>query len=243
MKKIKRLFGLFFMVFTLLAGSVSVFADSDVVTQYGLTEDQIYQYMENLITELENLTTEEIEQYKESNEIISTWLEAAEGAGDFVEIQKDNVSYKNASDGFTATIPVKMQNKEILASFEYTASTGMANVLFSAEGGSSMGLGSIFKKAGINTIIGMGTVFVMLIFISILIWLLGFVPKLFGEKKAEKPMTPVAAAPVAVPAAVKEAVGTNQEELAAVIAAAIAAASGTSTDSFVVRSIHKVKRS
>ena len=38
--------------------------------------------------------------------------------------------------------------------------------------------GEILKKAGLNTILGMGTVFVVLIFISFIIYLLGFIPKL-----------------------------------------------------------------
>ena len=245
MKKTKRLFGLFFMVFTLLAGSISVFADSEVVTQYGLTEDMIYQTVESWITELESLTDEEIEQNKDSDEMISTWVEASEGAGAYVEVLGDKASYEATDEGFIAEIPVKMENKEILVKIDFSTLTGTVDVIFSAEGTSdSMGLGTIFKKAGINTIIGMGTVFVMLIFISILIWLLGFVPKLFGGQKANKPAAPapVAAAPVAVPIAVKETAGTDDKELVAVIAAAIAAATGTSTDSFVVRSIRKVKR-
>ena len=245
MKKTKRLFGLFFMVFTLLVGTLNVFADSDVVTQYGLTEDLIYQSVEGWIAELENLTEEEIEQNKDIDEMIATWVEASEGAGAFVEVLGDKASYEAIENGFIAKVPVKMEKKELLVTLEFSALTGAVDVVFSAEGASGMGLGTIFKKAGINTIIGMGTVFVMLIFISILIWLLGFVPKLFGEKKAVKPAAPapVAPVPVAVPIAAKETAETDDKELVAVIAAAIAAATGTSTDSFVVRSIRKVKRS
>ena len=36
-----------------------------------------------------------------------------------------------------------------------------------------------------NTLIGMGTVFVVLILISIIIFLLKYVPKMFEKKKAE----------------------------------------------------------
>ena len=247
MKKTKRLFGLFFMVFTLLTGSLSVFADSDVVTQYGITEDMIYQFVESWINELEALTEEEIEQNRDSDEAVATWAEASEGAGAFVEILEDNASYEATDEGFIAEIPVKMENKELLVTLDFSALTGGVAITFSAEGAGSMSLGTIFKKAGINTIIGMGTVFVMLIFISILIWLLGFVPKLLGGKKEEKTAAPAAAAPLPVPVAepitAGETAGTDDKELVAVIAAAIAAAAGTSTDSFVVRSIRKVKRS
>ena len=44
-----------------------------------------------------------------------------------------------------------------------------------------MGLGAIFKMALLYTLIGMGTVFMVLIFISICIWLLG---KACGPKTA-----------------------------------------------------------
>ena len=253
MKKTKRLFGLFFMVFTLLAGSLSVFADSDVITQYGFTDEQMVQEVERLISDMESLTNEEINQmislyqnqegYEEYVAMYSTWLEISEGAGAFKEVLIDQASYEATEGGFIAEIPVKMENKEILVNIDFSMFNSVS-ITFSAEGADSMSLGTIFKKAGINTIIGMGTVFVMLIFISILIWLLGFVPKLIGgdnKKKAAVP-APVAAAPVAAPVAVKETAGTDDKELVAVIAAAIAAATGTSTDSFVVRSIRKVKR-
>ena len=40
-------------------------------------------------------------------------------------------------------------------------------------------------EAVMNTLIGMGTVFVVLILISIIIFLLKYVPKMFEKKKAE----------------------------------------------------------
>lgn len=246
MKKTKRLFGLFFMVFTLLAGSLSAFAESDIETQYGITAEQINQSVEGWIQSLEALTEEEIEQYKDSDEMVATWLEASDGAGAYVEVLGDEATYEITEEGFVGEVPVKMENKKIVVKLDFTASTGAVAVTFSAEGASGgIGLGQIFKKAGMNTLIGMGTVFIMLIFISILIWLLGFVPKMFnGEKKEQvKAAEAVVTAPVVEQIVTKEAAGTDDKELVAVIAAAIAAATGTSTDSFVVRSIRKVRRS
>ena len=96
-----------------------------------------------------------------------------------------------------------------------------------------------------HVILGMGTVFVVLIFLSFVIWL-EFIPVL--EKKfrkapaAAEPVkaeTPAAApVPVVVPA---EAAAEDDSELVAVIAAAVAAAEGTSVDGFVVRSIKRRK--
>ena len=97
-----------------------------------------------------------------------------------------------------------------------------------------------------NTLMGIGIVFVMLVFLSLLISLFKYVPKLEeaftkkGKKEEPKAEKKAAPAPAAAPAAtVPE---TDDKELIAVIAAAIAAAEGTSTDSFVVRSIKKINR-
>lgn len=94
------------------------------------------------------------------------------------------------------------------------------------------------QRAGLNTLMGLGTVFIMLIFLSFIIYLFKFVPVIFGGKKEEKKETP-APAPVAAAPVVEE---TDDTELIAVISAAIAASEGTSTDGFVVRSIRKVNR-
>jgi sodium pump decarboxylase gamma subunit len=95
-------------------------------------------------------------------------------------------------------------------------------------------LGETMAKAAMNTAMGMGTVFVMLIIISLIISCFTFINK--AQKKSESKQAapaPVAAAPVAA------APQTDDLELVAVIAAAIAAATGSSTDDFVVRSIKR----
>ena len=94
-----------------------------------------------------------------------------------------------------------------------------------------------------HTGVAMATVFSVLILISIVIWLLKFVPKLFEKKeKAPAPVKTEApkAAPVAAPAK-----KTADTELVAVIAAAIAASMTEETgvpvspDGLVIRSIRK----
>lgn len=122
-------------------------------------------------------------------------------------------------------------------------------------------LGSRLATAGINTLICIAVVFTVLIFISLIISLFRFIPKL--EAKAAKSKENRAAKKAARKAvkngenaiateAIEKAVTqieTREEEelcddceLAAVIAAAIAASTGTPTDGFVVRSIRKVRR-
>lgn len=100
--------------------------------------------------------------------------------------------------------------------------------------------GEILEKAGLNTILGMGTVFVVLIFISLIISLFRFIPKLqkaFSRKPEEADVTPASAD--SIPAAVELVEEADDTELIAVISAAVAAAEGTTTDGFVVRSIRR----
>mgnify|MGYP000997712403 CR=1 FL=1 len=122
------------------------------------------------------------------------------------------------------------------------------------------------KAAGTNTLIGMATVFVVLIFISFIIYLLKFVPGFF-DKEAKAAKKAAKAEPVAetkeedagsAPAGqivdiVKTETGEsvmNDSELVAVITAAVAAASAgqnayttyPSKDKLVTRPIRRIKR-
>lgn len=98
-----------------------------------------------------------------------------------------------------------------------------------------------------NTIMGMGTVFVMLIFISLLISLFQYIPKLEDKiknrgKKSESAKAEEAKA--AVEETTVQSVNPQEDEqLVAVITAAIMASYGSnavSEDKLVVRSIHRV---
>lgn len=102
--------------------------------------------------------------------------------------------------------------------------------------------GEIIEKAALNTVLGMGTVFAVLIFISMIISLMGYIPKIqenFTKKNAAQNMTEekVLTAPV-LPAVAEE---VDDLEIIAVITAAVAATLGTSTEGFTVRSIKRSK--
>ena len=115
------------------------------------------------------------------------------------------------------------------------------------------------KAAGTNTLIGMATVFVVLIFISFIIYLLKFVPGFFDKeakaaKKAAKKAEEAGSAPAGqIVDIVKTETGEsvmNDSELVAVITAAVAAASAgqnayttyPSKDKLVTRPIRRIKR-
>lgn len=99
-----------------------------------------------------------------------------------------------------------------------------------------------------NTLIGMGTVFVVLILISVIIFLLKYIPKLF-EKKTVVPAQPAQPAKpaekiVPVPEQ-KTAPAAGESQIAAVIMAAIASQMEEETgvpvaaDGLIIRSIKK----
>ena len=95
-----------------------------------------------------------------------------------------------------------------------------------------------------NTILGMGTVFIVLIFISLVIYCFNFIPGNQAPKQEEKPAPKPKAPkkPAARPAAAKEDL-VDDKELVAAITAAICAYTGTSSDGFVVRSIRRAESS
>lgn len=105
--------------------------------------------------------------------------------------------------------------------------------------------GEIAQKAGMNTLIGMGSVFVVLIILCFLISCFKYIHK--AEEKAKKggkaeekaAASAASAAPAPAPAPVAAPAPAEDTQLVAVITAAIAAATGTSSDGFIVRSIRR----
>lgn len=103
-------------------------------------------------------------------------------------------------------------------------------------------VGENMTRAAMNTVMGMGTVFVVLIFISLIIYSFKFIS--IFENKLKAKSAPAAPAPAAAPVPVAAAPVEEEElvddlELVAVITAAIAAATNSSTDGLVVRSIKR----
>ena len=97
-----------------------------------------------------------------------------------------------------------------------------------------MSLGEIMKIAAIDTVLGMGTVFLILIFISVCIWLMGV---LCREK------TPAQAAASAQTSDADAGEGGITPELAAVITAAvhqyIKDQTGDSGEEYIVRNVRR----
>ena len=104
------------------------------------------------------------------------------------------------------------------------------------------------SDAGINTVICLAVVFTVLIFISFLISLFKYIPKLEAalskkDKKTELAESAVVNTVSQIEVKEEEEELSDDLELVAVITAAIAASAGTSTDGFVVRSIRRSNNS
>lgn len=169
-------------------------------------------------------------------DMMDAWNSGEEDCGAFVSCGDYEMEVTN--DGPVLTTKIEFEDRNGTAEFVFDEKMNMKSLTVSAE----YSIGEILQKAALNTILGMGTVFVVLIFLSFVIWLLKFIPviqeKFRKGSKTEETQT-LKAAPAPAPAA--EADVTLDTELAAVIAAAIAASESTSPDGFVVRSIRRRK--
>lgn len=98
-----------------------------------------------------------------------------------------------------------------------------------------------------NTLIGMGTVFVVLILISVIIFLLKFIPKLFERRAVVQTQDVQNAKPVVkeVPVQTKNTAAKEDTQIVAVLMAAIASQMEeetgvpVATDGLIIRSIKK----
>lgn len=170
-----------------------------------------------------------------------SWMDSSEELGAFkaMEDQTAAETVKLDSHKYIVTLNAEFENRDAVVELVYDSKLNPESVGFSPN----YSMGEKMKSAGVNTVIGILTVFLMLLFLSFVISLMRYVPKLEAALTKKKPEEPRKAAPAPVPAApVVEEELMDDNELIAVIAAAIAASENTSTDGFVVRSIRKVNK-
>ncbi len=172
-------------------------------------------------------------------------------------------SFNNAADAIgtinaIGTPTARIDDKTIIVTVPVTGSikNGNAEVIFSndrflvlesAALNEESTLKDALVKAALNTVLGMGTVFIVLVLISFIISLFGFIPKIqasFANRGKKEEVKEESIDNTIAQIVEKEEVDvTDDLELIAVIAAAIAASEGAaSTDGFVVRSVRKVNR-
>ena len=181
-------------------------------------------------------------------EFYNAWLNCSEDLGKLNSIGEVNLERSSETGKLCViTLNASYENNESV-DFEFVI--GFSEIEgFSLQGAAinpSTTLGEKGYKAAMNTLIGMGTVFIVLIFISFIIYLFKFINK-FAEKsnksddKIEENNLVNESVNNTVSQIEKREL-TADTELVAVIAAAIASYEGTTTDGFVVRSIRKVSR-
>lgn len=166
---------------------------------------------------------------------MESWQAGIEECGAY--IQHGEYTYEASEDELEVSTNVLYEEREATIVFLFDDNLYLESMTVNAQ----LSLGEILQKAGLNTILGMGTVFAVLIFIAFIISMFKYISVIENalknkkNKKAEDAV--VKTETVEAPMASEEL--CDDLELVAVIAAAIAAAEGTSTDSFVVRSIRR----
>ena len=246
-KKLSLMLCLCIMALTLAAcGS----ADPQDVDYGGMSYSDLQSSAQNLVTSIAAFSEEELSAAIETNEqyakqyakqygreyteaeavisLLQSWLDTTSDVGEF--------SIDKTSDTVTVDQIVNFSERDVDVTFVYEYNYLTEEIeMTDATADIVYTLGEKLEKAALNTLMGMGTVFCVLILISLIIYCFKFISKV-GAPKKETAKTEATKAPAVE--TVNENL-TDDLELVAVISAAIAASEGTSTDSFVVRSIHR----
>ena len=237
-QRLKKILSVCMVAFCTVSFTAAVSAENKLDET---TESILISTAEGLSEAIVTLTDEDIEGYKTSTDdftvnAMEVWESSKDELGELVEFGETTVEYSGGT--YTATVPADFEKRD--ASFVYifdeptAAPTGMSIDI-------DYPMSVTMKNAAVNTVMGIGTVFVMLIFLSFVIYLMGQTVQKFQKKPEKKSAPAPALAPApAVAAAAEEEV--DDTELIAVIAAAIAAAEETTPEGFVVRSVRKVNR-
>lgn len=237
-KKISLMLCLIMMVLGLSACGI----DKETFDFYGLKYADCETIMSQNVEALSVMTAEEVTYYEANADevyakLFSGWanfapeLGAYQGMGEF--------TLDKAQDTLTLEQVVLFENRELCITFvlEYNYETEQVEIV-DTNADLVYTMGEKMTKAGLNTLMGMGTVFAVLILISLIIYCFKFI-SVIQDKLAGKGKDVSKAEAATVETVQAEASLTDDLELVAVISAAIAASEGTSTDSFVVRSIHR----
>ena len=204
-----------------------------------------------------------------SAEIYQSQLDARLEMGGLKAVDLEDASAVLLEDGsYTIIIPVTFDEGEMLYLMNLNMATQEIRAQFadsSAMDVEDSSISGLLQSASVNTAVGMGTVFVVLIFISLIIYCFKYLHQWEeGKKGAEAKKASASAsaaaksAPAAAPSSAAAPAGDKDEELAAVMAAAIAASEdedlvaaitaaiaayeGTSSNGLVVRSIRRADR-
>lgn len=237
-KKISLLLCLIFTVLTMAACG----GDPTKEDYYGTTYSDLENLAVSNVEQLSAYSTEELAMVLSSvsdeltAKLVEGWMVTTAELGQYQGL--DELVVAKANKTVTVDQYVNYPGRQVVVSFVLNYNYESEQLVITDVGVDLVyTLGEKMEKAALNTLMGMGTVFGVLILISLVIYCFRFIGDLqnIGKKK----QTAEAVVTNNVPEVVEEAPLTDDLELVAVISAAIAASEGTSTDSFVVRSIHR----
>lgn len=239
-KKLSLMLCLCFMVLAMTACGT----DPTTVDYFGMSYSELQTGMEKDVSSLVSMTDENREYVKSYGseqiiDLLAAWDNTVADLGSYQGIGEFTAT--KAQKTVTTDQIVKFQGRDVVVSYVYTYNyeTGQAD-LTSATVEPAYTMGEKMETAGLNTLMGMGTVFVVLILISLIIYCFNIFPYLAKRKENKNRLAGSDDNAVMTQIEQNEAQQlTDDLELVAVISAAIAASTGTSTDAFVVRSIHR----
>ncbi len=221
--------------------------DADGQSQFAPYYDQMKASVSSTLDQLSAMTDEQLQEIVEGNDptsalIAANWMNVKDELGIFTGVKEQTVEeegnivtvrtvaeYDSVPDNTVVNVNYIYDFKKTTSSIEWDVKYPMSKLI---------------SEAGLNTLLGLGTVFIVLVFLSIVIGNIHWIPDLIEKRKKGKEQV-IAPAPVvtekaAEPKETEELV--DDTELVAVIAAAIAAYDEVPADGFVVRSIRKANR-
>ncbi len=220
-------------------------------TSYTYDEDKVIDMVDQNISVLLAMDETGLEHYAYNSygwisDAASTLLSYMENdtLGKYVESGEYTISEDDQKLIVSRIDKYENNNLEITAIVANVSGTlYVTQVEFGTIDNSNTTLGQKMANAAFNTIIGIVSVFAVLILISFIISLFKYIPRVQAAFSRRKSGSAEAAFENAIAQIEQnEEAAANDTELIAVITAAICAATGASSDAFVVRSIKKVKR-
>ncbi len=244
MKKIIR------SIVAILLCSLLFTVNVSAATDYEYDKEKVITMVEVMIKNLVNMNEDELNYYTENS---IGWTQSAsvtllgyhnnDTLGEFENFGETKLEEDGQNLKVTIIARYEKANLKIVTTMSNISGELVpTNIDFKVLETSSKTLGEKMLNALYNSLIGLSSVFIVLILISFIIYLFKYIPKIQevftkGDKNSAS-------------AVLENTIAQIEEreeliydtELVAVITAAICAATGTKSDSFIVRSIKKADR-
>lgn len=244
MKKVIR------SIVTILLCSLLFTINVSAATDYDYDKNKVITMVETMIKNLVNMSEDELIYYTENS---IGWTQDASITllgyhnNDTLGVFKNFGETEFKEDGQNLKITMiaryeKANLKIVTTMSNISGELVPTKIDFKVLETSSKTLGEKMLNALYNSLIGMSSVFIVLILISFIIYLFKYIPKIQELFTKGDKNSPAAVLENAIAQIEEREELVDDTELVAVITAAICAATGTRSDSFIVRSIKKADR-